>query len=330
MSFRFRNRWVHAFARALVLYILIIIIPAALFLLWSYYSYDETRKETRLEEKVFWAKVDKFSLEDRAALLRYSFENDVLPRVLPWWDYDSAACSTVVTKYINLFTGVKLVHTSAWNLRTYKLPCTRCVSNDRKLTTIWDKTELYNEDGRLPEGVKDELIAEVKELSLHRKKMYVIGLLWEETTYWEQISAEGPDINSHVALLIDGRAIHFIHLGDDPMIVESIDDLFAGGEQQPVWIAEVHCKTRATSADGYKKLRKKDLLFPEASHEFVFEQRVMPYWLLRTLTRFPGRPQFESTKWNEYFRQADSLIEKSLLHHVRFGYDMYPQFEEVE
>jgi|GEM_PF-2185022 hypothetical protein len=330
MKFRFRNKWVQLIARAFVLYILIFIIPVTLFLLWAYYSYPETRDAARLEEKAFWAEVDEFTLEDRAALLSYSFENDMLPRVLPWWDYDAAACSTVVTKYINLFTGVKLVHTSAWNLRTYRLPCTRCVSNDRKLTTVWDRTELFDENGRLPEGVKEELVTEVKGLSLDPRKLYVIGLLWEETTYWEQIKVEGPDINSHVALLTHGQVIHFIHLGDDPMIVESIDDLFAGGEQQPVWIAEVHRKTRAYKSDNYKILRKKDLVFPKTERRFAFEQRVMPYWLLRLLTQFPSKPGFEKESWNEYFRQADVLIEKSLLHHVRFGYDMYPQFKEVE
>ncbi len=298
--------------------------------LWLRSTYPRIAQEARGEEVTFWRMANRLTLEDRAALLNYSLRAGNMPRVLPWWEHDRHMCSAVVVKYIALFTGVKLVHSSAWTLRT-KRACSTCVSNERKLTTIWDATEQFASDGSLTPSQREALTKDVKKLEYDPAKVYVVGLLWSDTNYWDKITADQADINSHVALLLRGYVIHFIDMGYgvEPLRLETMDKVFARGNLKPVWIAEVHKKTRAQGRRG--RLVKEDLRLPATARELAFEQRVWPWKSLRQLLIFPSRPWYAPDRWHMFFQRADTLVEKSLLHRFRNGYDPYPtKFIEVQ
>ncbi|MDP2631623.1 MAG: hypothetical protein Q8P30_02540 [Candidatus Uhrbacteria bacterium] len=282
------------------------------------YNYPEVKEDLRSEELAFWATAKRLSLEDRSALLNYSERTGELPRVLPWWEYDNAMCSATVTKYINLFTGVPLVHSSAWTIRTHRLN-PGWVSNDRKLTTVWDKTDEFDADGRLEPDVKKKLISEVENYPFEWDQIYVLGLLWENTGYMEKIQEDGQDINSHVALWVRGKVIHFIHRRPylDPLKYESLEDVFTNGELLPVWIARVHPKKQKGSTARAFRL-------PQTKREMSFTQKVMPYWLLENMLIFPRSAWFTPRALGPILEQGDSLVEKSLFHKWRIGYDMYP------
>ena len=298
---------------------------------WMYNTYPKLAEDARREEVAFWQMADKLSQEDRAALLNHSVKTGELPRVLPWWEYDRHMCSAVAVKYIALYTGVKLVHASAWKLRTTRA-CPNCVGNERKLTTIWDATEQFAPDGSLTPDTLDELTQEVKGLEYDPDKVYVMGLLWSDTSYWEKITADKADINSHAAVFLRGRVIQFIDMNDGvvPLKFGTLDELFAGGDLKPVWIAEVHEKTRATKKSGWKFV-KDDFRLPVTERELTFGQRVWAWESLRRFLIFPSKPWYTPNTWHGYFQQADTLVEKSLLYRWRNGYDPYPtNFTEVE
>ncbi len=297
---------------------------------WMHSTYPRLAAQARFEEVAFWRLAGTLSLEDRAALLNHSLRTKELPRVLPWWEHDRHMCSAVVVKYIALFTGIRLVHGSAWSLRT-KRACAPCVSNGRKLTTVWDATEQFALDGSLTDDQLEALVGEVKTLPYDSDKLYVMGLLWRETMYWEQITADHADINSHVALIARGHAIHFIDMGDgvDPLRLETLEQVFARGDLLPVWVAEVHEKTRWDRRTG--ELAKEDFRLPVTTRELAFEQRVWPWKSLRRRLVFPSRPWYAPDRWHSFFQRADTLVEKSWLHRRRNGYDPYPtKFVEVE
>lgn len=298
---------------------------------WMHNTYPKIAESARREEVAFWQMANELSIEDRAALLNYSLKTNELPRLLPWWEYDRHMCSAVVVKNIALYTNIKLVHASAWKLRAARA-CSTCVSNERKLTTIWDATEQFASDGSLTKVQLDDLTQEAKRLEFDPDKVYVMGLLWADTIYWEKITADKADINSHVALFIHGRVIHFIDMGDgvDPLRFEMLDELFAGGDLKPVWIAEVHEKTQATKKSRWR-LVKTDFRLPKTQRELVFEQRVWPWESLRRFLVFPSKPWYAPDKWHALFQKADTLVEKSLLYRWRNGYDPYPtSFRETK
>lgn len=290
-----------------------------------YLNYPKVKAETRTEELVFWKSVDALSAEDHSALLNHIERTGRLPRFLPWWEMDNAMCSATVVKYIVLATGIKLVHASAWTVRTERAKliatgedCTTCVSNADKLTTVWDETARYNADGHLAPGVKVELQDTVRQFNFEPTQVYMIGLLWEDTTYWDEVVAAGKDINSHVALWVRGRVIHFIHreAGVDPLYYETVDELFADGKLQPVWISRVHAKGK-----------RRNLRLPKTDRELAFCQNVMPYEMLSHALVFPRRFYLTPPAYTE---RLDALVERSLLHWSRNGYDMYPEFVEKE
>jgi hypothetical protein len=281
----------------------------------------------RSEEVAFWHMSNQLSLEDRSALVNYSVRTSNLPHVLPWWEYDRHMCSAVVVKYIALFANIKFVHSSAWTLRTRRV-CPTCVSNSRKLTTIWDATERFASDGSLTSETRNELTQEVLTLKYDPDRIYVLGLLWSNTSYWDEITADKADINSHVALFVRGRVIHFIDMGDgrDPLRMETMGELFAQGDLKPVWIAEVHEKTPRLAQNSIPDFR-----LPKTTRELAFEQNVWPWESLQKYLVFPSRPWYAPDRWHGFFQRADTLVEKSLLFRWRNGYDPYPtRFYEAE
>ncbi len=290
-----------------------------------YLNYPQVKEQTRSEELAFWKLVDGLTLEDHSALLNYVGRTGRLPRILPWWEMDNAMCSATVVKYVVLFTGIKFAHSGAWTLRTDRAkmvetgePCMSCPSNATKLTTVWDETARYDADGKLPAGARESLQHEVRRFPFEHDQVYILGLLWEETTYWDEIQAAGKDINSHVALWVRGKVVHFIHRepGVDPLYMETVDDLFADGKLSPVWIARVHGKGR-----------KAGLRLPATDRELPFCQNVMPYATLRHALVIPRRFYLTPPRLSE---RIDSLVERSLLHWSRNGYDMYPRFAATE
>ncbi|HLD18003.1 MAG TPA: hypothetical protein VJB99_02920 [Patescibacteria group bacterium] len=302
-----------------------LLVGLSLFFGWVCHTYPATAEKAKIEEKRFWKKADRMTLEERSALLNHVIRTNKLPRVLPWWEYDNDLCAATVVKYTNLFTGVRLVQTSAWQLRSYRISRTH-VSNSRKLLTVWDRTEEYK-NGRLTPEKKTELLDVIQRFPFDPDKVYVLGLLWEETRYWEKIKTEGPDINSHVALLVRGSAvIHFIHAGpDDPLRMESLSAALAEKKIFPVWIAEVRQKSRIRT---HRKLESAELLLPRVSGELAFRQNMMPWETIREYLVVPREPWFLPRFTYSWTKKGDALIEKSLLFHVRNGYDLYPTIEK--
>lgn len=287
--------------------------------------YPDVDRESNMEGLAFWDTVDELTLEDRSALLNYIERTGRLPQILPWWEMDNAMCSLTVVKYAVVFTGIKLAHTSAWKLRSdrakYKgtnTPCVECPLNATKLATVWDKTTRYDSDGRLPAGVKESFQNEVRDFPFEHDQVYLMGLLWEDTDYWDEIKAAGKDVNSHVALWARGKVIHFIHRKPsvDPLYRESVDDLFADGKLQPVWIARVHAKGRRAG-----------LRLPATDREMAFCQNVMPYTTLYWAVKFPRKFFLVPPRYAE---RLDALVERTVLHRTRNGYDMYPRFAATE
>jgi hypothetical protein len=289
---------------------------------WMYGTYERIAKEAEAEELAFWEIADAMTLEERSALLSHSLRTGTLPHVLPWWEHDRHMCSAVVVKYLALFTGIKLVHSSAWEVRKKKA-CPNCVSNARKLTTVWDGTESFGHKGDLLPETRDELIRQVGRVTADPDKVYLIGVLWDQTGYWDQIQADQADINSHLVMLVRGYVIHFFDTKDEsPLRLESPEEMFANKKFAPVWVAEVHEKTRAQRPDWV--LRKDDFRLPRVDYEVTFEQNVKPWSSLRRWLIFPSRPWFAKGWLQEVFQRADTLVEKSLLFRMRNGYDMYP------
>lgn len=294
---------------------------------WMNSTYPQMAAQARREEVAFWHMSNALTPEDRSALVNHIVRTGNLPHVLPWWEYDRHMCSAVVVKYVAMCTNIKFVHSSAWTLRT-KRACATCVVNSRKLTTVWDATERFAPDGSLTPEVRDGLVAEVMALEYDPGKVYLMGLLWANTSYWEEITEDSADINSHVALFVRGRVIHFIDMGDglDPLRMETMEELFARGDLKPVWIAEVHEKTPRRARDSTPDFR-----LPETTRELAFEQNVWPWESLQKYLVFPSRPWYAPDRWHGFFQRADTLVEKSLLYRWRNGYDPYPtRFVEVD
>ena len=294
-----------------------------------YHDYPSVRDQARAEENVFWGISNRLTPADRSALVNYIVRTNTLPHMLPWWEQDRDMCSAVVVKYIALFTGIKFFHTGAWQFRSLR-PCGNCVANERKLTNLWDATEQFDQDGNLPSGKKAELVKQVTSLPFERDKLYVIGLLWEETSWWEKIREAKRDVNSHVVLYTNGKVIHFFHhLDEHPLRIETLSDLFRRGDMKPVWVAEVHEKSRATAPDWI--LTKKEFRFVRTHRELAFEQNVWPWMSLKRYLRFPAVPDFLPESWHDVTKKADTLMEKTLLMHYRNGFDPYPTaFREVK
>lgn len=292
-------------------------------LLWLHYP--DVKAANSAEEKAFWSSVDTLTAEDHSALLNFVGRTGRYPRMLPWWEMDNVMCSATAVKYVVLFTGVKLAHAKAWTVRTDwpKMTatgedCTSCVNNARKLTEVWNHQDLIDENGKLAPGVKETLQGEVKAFPFEQSQVYLMGFLYEDTTFWEEVKAAGKDKNSHVGLWVRGKVIHFIHResGVDPLYAESLDDLFSDGKLIPTWISRVHPK-------GNRDV----LRMPETTKELPFCQNVMPYAYLEKALVFPRRFARLPEAWVE---KGDSLLERSLFRWVRNGYDMYPRFVTSE
>lgn len=296
-----------------------------------YRDYPSLRDKARAEELEFWKKSDQLTEEDRSALVNHAVRTNKLPHVLPWWEYDRDMCSANVVKYISMFTGVKFFHTSAWEFRTLRPhPCKDCVANSRKLTTLFDVTEEFDVAGNLAAGRKEELVKQVTSLPFEDDKLYVIGMLWEKTAWWKKIRAANRDVNSHVVLYTHGKVIHFFHLGDeDPLRMETLQDVFARGDMKPVWIAEVHEKSRATAPDWI--LKSTEYRFVKTDRELGFDQNIWPWESLKRFLRFPAEPDFVPESWLDFTRSMDTFIEKTILMRYRNGFDPYPTaFREVK
>lgn len=291
------------------------------------HNHPSTARHVRDEELAFWGQIDTLSLEDRSALINYMERTGEIPRVLPWWEYDNDMCSATVVKYIVLLTGVKLVHAPAWQLREHRA-CQDCVRNSRKLVTMWDATNRFDKYGTPND--KAALIADAQRFNFDPDQIYVIGFLWEETGWWDTIKAQGPDINSHVGLVIHGRVLHFIHYdhSGDPLQFESIDEIWDRGKLLPVWIARVQ---RKSGYDKRHRLSNAPLRLPRVSYELAFDQEVMPYEVLRHALIFPRRHKLLPKQLEPLLEQADGVLEKALFAYVRNGYDMYPtEFRRVQ
>lgn len=290
---------------------------------WGYKTYPTVRDAALAEEKAFWHQVDDLSLEDRMALANFVERTGQLPRVLPWWQYDEDVCSSVAVKYLNLFTGIKLVHAAAWKVRTARVAPTG-VGNGRKLTTVWDKTNSYDKDGRLYPETKEQLVNEMRRFPFDPDKVYLVGMRWAQTRWGEVIKADSQDLNSHLVLIFRGKAVHYHHRdAGDPLHFESIEEMLADGTMLPVWIAKVHEKSR--TKPGGKTLVEKEFRLPRVEHELAFEQKIMPWPTIRHWLVFPRGNRLLPT---EVSKKLDTFVEKSLLFRVRNGYDMYPRLDE--
>ncbi len=292
-------------------------------LLWLHYP--DVKAANSAEEKTFWSSVDTMTAEDHSALLNFVGKTGRYPRILPWWEMDNVMCSATAIKYVALFTGEKFAHGKAWTVRTDvpnlkdgSGPCDACVNNAKKLTEVWNRQDLIGDDGKVAPGTKEALQAEVKAFPFDQTQVYLMGFLYEDTTFWEDVKAAGKDKNSHVGLWVRGKVIHFIHRqpGVDPLYAESLDDLFSDGKLIPTWISRVHPK-------GNRDV----LRMPETTKELPFCQNVMPYAYLEKALLFPRRISHLPESWTE---QGDGLVERSLFRWVRNGYDMYPRFVTSE
>lgn len=288
------------------------------------HRYPAMSAQSRAEELAFWEEVKALNLEERSALYAYTLRTGIVPRLLPPWEYDRDMCSAVVVKMLSFFTGVQFVHTSAWEFRTHRID-ERSVSNGRKLTTVWDATEQFDENGNLSPDVQARLVTEVITYPFDPQKVYVLGPLWAKTKYWEQIKATGKDINSHLVFISGGKAIHLIHRDDvnDPLHFEPLADVFADGTMKPVWLAEVHEKSYARNGKG--PLVTDPLRLPIVEHELAFSQNPIPYSVLRHVIAFPSKPWFAPESLWPMFAQADSGFEKTVLYSLREEYDLYPK-----
>ncbi len=317
--------------RRVKILVAVITITSLVFVSWLHFSYPVINDQINKEEEMFWKKADSLTLEDRSALLNYIERTGNVPRVLPWWEYDRHMCTSVVVKYIRLFTGVKFFQTSAWQVRKLKT-CKGCVSNRRKQNRIWDATREYDENGMVDKEDRERLINQVKYKVRDTEKFYMIGLLWSETTHMNDIKRDGQDINSHVGLIVRGKVLHFMGKPDnsDPLIYESMESLFADGKLNPIWISEIHTKTRAY-APKWQLRPKTGMRLPKTDRELSFTQHVWPWEDMRYYLVFPSKPWFAPGTWHKYFAMADSVVEKTLLHNYRNGYDPYPtHFVEVK
>lgn len=302
-----RQRLARVGIRASVIMVITVVLS-----LIAWRLYLPVAAKARTEERMFWRTAGKMTLEERSALLNHVVRTGRIPGVLPWWEYSEDVCSATAIKYVSLFTGVKFVHAPAWRVRTHRINH-RTVPNERKLTTIWDHTTDFDGNGRLTSEKKEELTAQVVTFPFDPQKVYVFGLLWEDTRYWEKIKAEGPDINSHLAFFSRGRAIHFIHQkdGSDPLRIETLQELFADGKLLPVWIAEVHPK----SGEEFR--------LPQTDRQLAFRQNKMPWETIRKYLLFPRGSRYLP---GPVARFTHAVVDKSLLFHARNGYDLYPRF----
>lgn len=317
--------------RRVKILVAMITIISLVFVSWLQFSYPVINEEINKEEETFWKKADSLTPEDRSALLNYIEHTGNVPRVLPWWEYDRHMCTSVVVKYIRLFTGVKLSQTSAWQVRKQR-PCKNCVSNDRKQNRVWDATREYDENGKIDTEDRERLINQVKYKVKDTEKFYMIGLLWSETTHMEDIKRDGKDINSHVGLIVRGKVLHFMGKPDnsDPLIYESLESMFTDGKLSPIWISEIHTKTRAY-APKWQLRPKTGMKLPTTDRWLAFTQNLWPWSDMRNYLVFPSKPFFAPGAWHEYFAMADSVVEKTLFHYNRNGYDVYPtSFVEVK
>lgn len=292
------------------------------------YRYPTVSEQARQDELDFWNRTKPLTLKDRSALLNYTHRTGIAPRLLPPWEYDRDMCAAVVVKAVSFFTGVKFVLSSAWTFRTHRIN-DDSVSNDRKLTTVWDATEQFDENGELPPGVRAKLVAEVLTYPFDPQKVYVLGPLWSNTKHWDKIKAAGKDINSHLVFVTRGMAYHLIHRDDaetDPLHFEPLAEVFADGTMQPVWLAEVHEKSYVRK--GEKELSWDPLRLPVVDRELPFTQNVIPYSVLRQVIGFPSKPWFAPSSTWPWFAQADSGFKKTLLHALRDTYDFYPRIKE--
>ncbi len=286
--------------------------------------YPAMSEQARLDERAFWDEVDTLTLEERSGLYNYSLRTGIAPRLLPPWEYDRDMCSAMVTKMINFVTGVKFVHTSAWEFRTHRINA-GTVSNGRKLTTVWDQTAQFDDDGNISPDVHARLVADVLAYPFDPQKVYVLGPLWTETKYWTEIKAAGADINSHLVFISNGMVTHLVHRDDvsDPLHFEPPADVFADGTMKPVWLAEVHERSYARKGRG--PLVVDPLRLPIVEGELPFTQNVVPYSVLRRIIAFPSKPWFAPESWWPTFAQADSGVEKTVLYGMRNRYDFYPR-----
>jgi len=291
--------------------------------------YPTVSAQARADELAFWSKAKRLSLEDRSAMYTYTLRTGIAPRLLPPWEYDKDMCSAVVTKTINFFTGVEFVHTKAWTFRTYRLN-ENTVSNGRKLTTVWDQTAQYDEHGNISPETREALVSEVLAYPFDPQKVYVLGPLWSETQHWQEILDAGADINSHLVFVSGGMATHFVHRDgvSDPLHFEPLADVFADGTMKPVWLAEVHEKSRVRRGRG--DLEAYPFRLPIVNTELAFTQNVVPYDILRRVTAFPSKPSFVPQSLWPLFAQADSGVEKTLLYQLRDRYDFYPVIKEID
>lgn len=292
--------------------------------------YPTVSAQARADELAFWEKAKRLSLEDRSAMYNYTLRTHIAPRLLPPWEYDKDMCSAVVTKTINFFTGVEFVHTKAWTFRTFRIGKDG-VSNARKLTTVWDQTAQYNKhDGSISPEAHRALVAEVLAYPFDPQKVYVLGPLWSETQHWQEIVDARADINSHLVFISRGMATHLVHRDgvSDPLHFEPLANVFADGTMKPVWLAEVHEKSRVRKERG--GLEADPLRLPIVNTELAFTQNVVPYDILRRLTAFPSKPSFAPQSLWPWFAKADSGVEKTLLHQLRNRYDFYPIIKEID
>lgn len=299
-------------------------------LAYFYKTYDAVRDGAEEADMTFWKQeVLALTPTQRAALLNYVDRTGEVPHVLPWWEYDADRCSATVTKYVVLFSGIELVHAPAWRIREHSV-CPTCVKNSRKMITRWEVPQnVYGDDGSLDVSDRDRIVSEVMSLDFDPNRIYMIGLLWSQTRWWETILEDGEDINSHVALVVRGKVLHFIHTDawSDPLKVETLEELFASGDLGPVWVTEVTQKSR-TRPGARNQLVHDPYVLPRTECELPFEQTRLPWLALSTLTELDGLP-FSTEEVNSQF---DTFLEKSVLHRLaQWGpFDMYPRFNKED
>ena len=314
--------------------LVVILIAIVAFLAFARLDYNRMSAVALAEERAFWRDEDhganQLTLEERGALMNFIERTERLPRLLPAWYRDQDACSLVVVKWIHLLTGVAFIHAPAWQLRSFTYhPEPTWVSNSRKLTGRWDATDRFNENAEVSDETFAELVDEMTDFSYEEDAIYVLGLRWRETAWAEEIAAADADINSHVALWVRGRVIHFIHRrGSDPLQWETVEEMLAYGDLAPVWIEEVHAKSRTRRADGYRRFVADPMRLPRPDWELPYAQRQMPWWLMNALLPVPSVRNLPS-EYRGFFQGLDTVIEKTIFYWMpRWANELYPTIQE--
>lgn len=269
--------------------------------IWVFAS--STANSAIAEERAFWTRADRLSLDERTMIKNDMTRTGRVPHLLPWWEMDTDHCAAVAWKFVDLMSGVRLVHGkngAAWMLRK---------QNPGRLRTVWDASDRFDERGYIHENDPGATMREFRRLLDDDEKikpdgLYVIGFRFAWTLSSGKIKSDNADINSHVVVMTNSVFFHMFRYGneEDPIVADLQERFFSyNKDMQPVWIAEV------VKPDG------QPFRFSNNNRRLKLEQKIYPWkelrWILAIPDVVPGVNAFE----------------RSLLYWLRNDYEMYPR-----